>query len=131
MGGKKGSHKGRLHQQLKLERAFDRADREDALRKQDGCCKYCEKPLTLKQVTRDHVIPRSAGGLNHRDNTVASCSPCNVAKGSLPVSQFMRLIRNPQPGDPMKYRLIWFDWRLNRALKQMRSNVFRAVGKKL
>lgn len=44
------------------------------------------------------------------------------------VKQFVRLISMPQPGEPMLFRLIGVDRRLNAALIQMEKNVFRAMG---
>ena len=32
-------------------------------------------------LTFDHVIPRSRGGLTRWDNVVTACAPCNLAKG--------------------------------------------------
>lgn len=115
------------HQLQKLEAAFARADREAALREQDGRCKYCLDPLSYKQATRDHVIPRSAGGLNHRSNTVAACESCNKAKGSMPVDCFIRLISDPRPGEPMKFRMIWVSRRLNKALAELERRVMRQI----
>lgn len=116
------------YRQKKLEAAFAKADREAALRKQDGRCKYCLCKLTYKNVTRDHVISRAAGGSDHRDNIVAACAPCNRAKGSMSIKLFLRLITSPQPGEPMQFRLIGVDRRLNKALMEMEKNVFRAMG---
>ncbi|MCO5730132.1 HNH endonuclease signature motif containing protein [Rhizobium sp. SSA_523] len=117
-----------LFQQRKLDAAFAKADREAALRKQDGRCKYCLCKLTYKNVTRDHVVARAMGGLDHRDNIVAACARCNRAKGKLSVKLFVRMVSFPQPGEPMAFRMIWFDRRLNKALDEMETNVFRAVG---
>src|SRR3954452_6099653 len=45
----------------------------------DGwACQYCG---SRSQLTVDHVIPRSKGGLSSWDNIVASCAPCNRRKG--------------------------------------------------
>ncbi len=41
-------------------------------------CQYCGSRANL---TVDHVIPRSKGGLSSWDNIVASCAPCNRRKG--------------------------------------------------
>lgn len=41
-------------------------------------CQYCG---TKKELTFDHLIPRSLGGLTRWDNVVTACSPCNLAKG--------------------------------------------------
>jgi 5-methylcytosine-specific restriction endonuclease McrA len=41
-------------------------------------CQYC---TAREELTFDHVIPRSKGGLTTWDNVVAACSPCNLRKG--------------------------------------------------
>lgn len=38
--------------------------------------------------TKDHVIPRSRGGVSHRDNLVDACMGCNSRKSNLSVEQF-------------------------------------------
>jgi 5-methylcytosine-specific restriction endonuclease McrA len=43
-------------------------------------CQYCGSP---NELTFDHVIPRSRGGLTTWENVVAACSPCNLKKGGL------------------------------------------------
>lgn len=115
-------------QQQKLDAAFDRADREAALKAQGGRCKYCLIPLTLKTATRDHVVPRSKGGSNLRHNTVAACESCNKAKGNKDAKLFLRLIHEPRPGEPIHYRLIWFEWKLNLALIRMEENIRKRMG---
>ena len=47
------------------------------------CCQYCGQPFAAHDLTFDHVIPRSRGGLTTWDNVVAACSPCNLRKGNL------------------------------------------------
>lgn len=42
----------------------------------------CTDEGRYDQVTIDHVIPRSRGGSNTRDNMRPCCYPCNVAKGN-------------------------------------------------
>ena len=51
-------------------------------------CAYCNERLTKQTRTRDHVIPRSAGGPNG-DNLVPSCAPCNRAKSDTPLLVYM------------------------------------------
>lgn len=118
------------YQQSRLDAAFARADREAALRKQGGRCAYCLVPLDFKTVTRDHVKPRAAGGLDHRNNIVAACTSCNRHKGHMPYGTFIKLITEPQPGDPIMFRLIWASRRINKRLMQMEDTLMRAVGRK-
>ena len=41
-------------------------------------CQYCR---SNRDLTFDHVIPRSRGGMTTWENVVAACAPCNLAKG--------------------------------------------------
>jgi len=41
-------------------------------------CQYCG---SIKNLTIDHVIPRSRGGDNSWNNLVTACMPCNTHKG--------------------------------------------------
>lgn len=42
-------------------------------------CQYCG---ATDDLTFDHVIPRSKGGLTRWDNVVAACAPCNLRKSN-------------------------------------------------
>lgn len=66
------------------------------LRDQHSRCAYCgvliarspHRCLPALQATIDHVVPISAGGRNERSNVVASCGPCNTAKGNMSAAEF-------------------------------------------
>jgi len=46
----------------------------------DGfCCQYCGSKGDL---TFDHVLPRSKGGVTSWENVVAACAPCNLRKAN-------------------------------------------------
>jgi 5-methylcytosine-specific restriction endonuclease McrA len=47
-----------------------------------GQCQYCDKKLTIKDCTIDHVIPKSKGGKHTWNNVVIACRKCNQKKGS-------------------------------------------------
>jgi 5-methylcytosine-specific restriction endonuclease McrA len=53
-------------------------NRREVLRRDNHACQYCG---SRKQLTLDHVVPRSKGGTHSWDNVVAACSPCNARKG--------------------------------------------------
>ena len=54
-------------------------------------CFYCQKFLTLEDMTIEHLIPRSAGGLNHASNMAISCRLCNSKAGHLSVFQKIKI----------------------------------------
>lgn len=45
-------------------------------------CYRCGKPLTLKQITVDRIIPGCLGGTYGRNNIRPACSWCNTKTGS-------------------------------------------------
>ena len=64
----------------------------------DWTCQYCGSRSNL---TVDHVIPRSKGGLSSWENIVASCAPCNRRKGNaLPRQAGMKLLKQPRTPSP-------------------------------
>ena len=48
----------------------------------DFRCQYCGDDFSAKDLTFDHVMPRSRGGLTEWSNVVAACSPCNLRKAN-------------------------------------------------
>ena len=48
--------------------------------REEGKCAYCGHKISLRQTTRDHVIPRSKGGPDTILNVVAACLSCNGIK---------------------------------------------------
>lgn len=42
-------------------------------------CQYCG---AKDDLTFDHLVPRSRGGLTTWENVITACSPCNLRKGS-------------------------------------------------
>ncbi|WP_045389620.1 HNH endonuclease [Falsirhodobacter sp. alg1] len=59
-------------------------------------CQYCGVRLPAKDLTFDHVVPRSKGGRSEWTNIVASCSADNLRKANrTPAQANMRLMREP------------------------------------
>jgi 5-methylcytosine-specific restriction endonuclease McrA len=62
------------------------------------CCQYCGAKGDL---TFDHVVPRSRGGITSWENVVAACSPCNLRKGSKTLRQSgLHLAKVPRAPSP-------------------------------
>jgi 5-methylcytosine-specific restriction endonuclease McrA len=45
-------------------------------------CQYCGAKFAASDLTFEHVVPRSRGGVTAWDNIVAACDPCNRRKGN-------------------------------------------------
>ena len=45
-------------------------------------CQYCGLKQKSKELTFDHIIPRSHGGKTNWLNVVSACGPCNFKKGN-------------------------------------------------
>jgi len=58
------------------------ADRYVLYSRDRHLCAYCGNQFTAKELTIDHVLPRSRGGRNLWTNVVAACKPCNHRKGN-------------------------------------------------
>ena len=60
-------------------------------------CQYCGIRLKPKDLTCDHVIPRSRGGGTVWNNIVTCCRPCNRKKGGrTPEEAGFQLIKKPR-----------------------------------
>ena len=59
-------------------------------------CQYCGAQPDKSDLTLDHVIPRSRGGMDSWENLVLACSRCNVTKSDrTPEEANMRLLKKP------------------------------------
>ncbi|MGB3147668.1 MAG: HNH endonuclease [Paracoccaceae bacterium] len=56
------------------------------------CCQYCG---ARGELTFDHVLPRSRGGVTSWENVVAACSPCNLRKANKNLRQAGMHLRRP------------------------------------
>jgi 5-methylcytosine-specific restriction endonuclease McrA len=72
--------------------------RKNILLRDRNTCQYCGVILTAGELTLDHVIPRSRGGLSTWENLVACCHDCNRLKGNSLLSELteMKLTREPR-----------------------------------
>lgn len=50
------------------------------LRRDDYTCGYCGERGNANDMTHDHIVPRSRGGLDEWMNAITACRPCNARK---------------------------------------------------
>jgi len=64
-------------------------------------CQYCG---TNSELTFDHVVPRSKGGVTRWDNVVAACAPCNLRKSNK-MPKVAGMIPRQKPYRPTVFQL--------------------------
>jgi len=83
---------------VRVPRIALRPTRANIMLRDEDTCQYCGKHS--RELTLDHVIPRSRGGESTWENLVACCRACNGRKGNrLPKDVGMHLLRQPKPLD--------------------------------
>jgi hypothetical protein len=59
-------------------------------------CQYCGKFFSRNELSIDHVVPRSYGGISVWENVVCCCYSCNKKKGGkTPKQARMKLLATP------------------------------------
>lgn len=72
-------------------------NRRNVYARDQGRCQYCGRKFPYRELTLDHVVPRSLGGRTTWENIVCACVACNVKKGGrMPAQAGLRLIRMPK-----------------------------------
>lgn len=73
-----------------------RFSRDHLFRRDNFTCLYCGRRFKPKELTYDHVVPRSQGGGRSWENIATACEPCNQKKGNkTPIEAKMHLLRKP------------------------------------
>lgn len=115
-------------QTSKMDAAFMRMYRLNALHDQRGYCLYCFCPLDRHTATTEHREPRHGGGLDRSANIGASCNACNLTKGWMPERVFVDLISGDQPHDNIHIHLARFRRRMWLATHRSCGRIMRRVG---
>jgi 5-methylcytosine-specific restriction endonuclease McrA len=72
-------------------------NRRNIFARDNNQCQYCGKKFPTSELSLDHVVPRSQGGISTWENIVCACVACNVRKGGrTPKEAHMHLIRKPE-----------------------------------
>jgi 5-methylcytosine-specific restriction endonuclease McrA len=86
----------RLTRYDRVPRQGVRFNRRNLLARDNHQCQFCGQSFANAQLSMDHIVPRSRGGLTTWENVVCSCLRCNSRKGNrTPEEANMRLLRNP------------------------------------
>jgi 5-methylcytosine-specific restriction endonuclease McrA len=105
----------RLMYMVKRPPMHRRLSRRAVFHRDGFTCQYCGK--VTKELTLDHIIPRSRGGPHVWENVVSACIPCNHRKAGLfPDEAGMKLLREPKTPRPSPYHLFHYrtileEWR--------------------
>jgi 5-methylcytosine-specific restriction endonuclease McrA len=85
--------------------------RRGILLRDGNSCQYCHAVLPSRELTLDHVLPRSRGGASTWENLVACCFACNNRKGNrTPAEAGLTLAKPPrQIGIHARHRLLQGD----------------------
>jgi len=68
--------------------------RKDIYERDNYQCQYCGEHFSAKDLTLDHVDPKSKGGSNDPRNLVSACKRCNNVKGArTPEEAGMKLLK--------------------------------------
>ena len=80
----------------RLPRRLVKFNRRNIIARDSNRCQYCGKRRPTSELSLDHIVPRSRGGLTTWANVVCCCTECNVRKGGrTPAEAGIRLIRAP------------------------------------
>ena len=86
----------RLVYLIRRPRPHRKLTRKEIFQRDRYTCQYCGKES--RDLTLDHVVPRSRRGESSWENLVACCHPCNNRKGSrTPEEAGLTLARMPKP----------------------------------
>lgn len=70
--------------------------RRNIFKRDHYTCQYCGKQPGGDELTIDHVLPRSRGGVSSWENCVLACLECNSRKADrLPTEARLKLRRSP------------------------------------
>ncbi len=67
-------------------------------------CQYCGEEFKTRELTFDHVIPRSRGGRTSWDNIVSACQSCNTFKGNY-MPHEVKMYPRKEPRQPGLFEL--------------------------
>jgi 5-methylcytosine-specific restriction endonuclease McrA len=96
----------RLSHLIKRPRPRARLSRKEVFIRDNYTCQYCG--TRTRDLTLDHVIPRSKGGPHTWDNLVSACRTCNHRKGGKHLAETrMHLMCSPREPKANVYHMVY------------------------
>jgi 5-methylcytosine-specific restriction endonuclease McrA len=78
----------------RLPRQDVKLNRRNIFARDQNHCQYCGSHFSTSELSLDHILPRSQGGLSTWENLVCCCVRCNSRKGGrTPTQAHMKLVR--------------------------------------
>jgi 5-methylcytosine-specific restriction endonuclease McrA len=65
-------------------------DVEQLIERDGPACVWCGREPWRRDLTLEHVVPRSRGGHMTAENALVACRGCNRRRGSRPVDAYVR-----------------------------------------
>ncbi len=72
-------------------------------------CQYCGCKPRPDEITVDHVVPQTQGGISCFENCVLSCVKCNLKKGGRTPEQAGMQLRRSVPGSNGIMKVVYYD----------------------
>ena len=63
--------------------------KDQLYREQDGHCNGCNRKFEKRNLTIDHIVPKSKGGGDYKENYQLLCQACNSSKGDRPMEYLL------------------------------------------
>ena len=60
---------------------------------QEGLCNGCKYMFLFRNMTIDHIVPKSKGGTDLKENLQLLCNACNSTKGTRSQSEFIKRLK--------------------------------------
>jgi 5-methylcytosine-specific restriction endonuclease McrA len=93
---------------VRSNRLTARFSRKNVFLRDDFTCQYCGKRFEPRQLTCDHLIPRSKGGKAEWMNMVTSCVSCNLRKGNR-LPEEVEMHPRKKPSRPTGFHVLMLD----------------------
>src|ERR1700678_83727 len=69
--------------------------RQKVILRDQSLCVFCDRLLSPKEITLDHLIPASQGGTYHSTNLTVACFDCNNERDTIPLLTHLEKLGAP------------------------------------